>query len=92
MSTYSILRNANVETVEKQGNLKTDKILSTLLWKSACSDTHYTYIIPSHHTKYKQKSYIVAISFIDGGNRSTGRKPPTCRQSLLFLFFYIIMH
>jgi hypothetical protein len=55
MSTYSILRNANVETVEKQGNVKTDKILSTLLWKSACSDTHYTYIIPSHHTKYKQK-------------------------------------
>jgi hypothetical protein len=25
MSTYSILRNAIVETVEKQGNVKTDK-------------------------------------------------------------------
>ena len=27
-------------------------------------------------------SYIVAISFIGGGNRSTWRKPPTCRKSL----------
>ena len=24
----------------------------------------------------------MAVSFIDGGNRSTRRKPPTCRQSL----------
>jgi hypothetical protein len=27
-------------------------------------------------------SHIVAISFIGGGNRSTQRKPPTCRKSL----------
>jgi len=27
-------------------------------------------------------SYIVAISFIGGANRRTGRKPPTCRKSL----------
>jgi hypothetical protein len=27
-------------------------------------------------------SYIVAVSFIGGGNRSTQRKPPTCRKSL----------
>jgi len=27
-------------------------------------------------------SYIVAVSFIDGGNRSTRRKPPTFRKSL----------
>ena len=27
-------------------------------------------------------SYIVAVSFIDGGNRSTRRKPPTCSKSL----------
>jgi hypothetical protein len=26
--------------------------------------------------------YIVAVSFIGGGNRSTRRKSPTCRQSL----------
>jgi len=25
--------------------------------------------------------YIVAISFIGGGNRSTRRKPPTCQKS-----------
>jgi hypothetical protein len=27
-------------------------------------------------------SYIVAVSFIGGGNRRTRRKPPTCRKSL----------
>jgi len=27
-------------------------------------------------------SYIVAVSFIGDGNRSTRRKPPTCRKSL----------
>jgi len=26
--------------------------------------------------------YIVAVSFIGGVNRSTRRKPPTCRKSL----------
>jgi len=27
-------------------------------------------------------SYIVAVSFIGGGNWRTWRKPPTCRKSL----------
>jgi hypothetical protein len=27
-------------------------------------------------------SYIVVVSFIGGGNRSTWRKPPTCRKTL----------
>ena len=27
-------------------------------------------------------SYIVVVSFVDGGNRSTKRKPPNCRKSL----------
>ena len=27
-------------------------------------------------------SYIVAVSFVVGGNRRNRRKPPTCRQSL----------
>jgi hypothetical protein len=27
-------------------------------------------------------SYIVAVSFIGGGNQSTRRKPPTCRKSM----------
>jgi len=26
----------------------------------------------------------VAVSFIDGGNRSIQRKPPTCRKSLTY--------
>ena len=29
--------------------------------------------------------YIVAVSVIGGGNRSTWRKPPTCRKSLTIL-------
>jgi hypothetical protein len=27
-------------------------------------------------------SYIVAVRFIGGGNRSTRRKPPTCRKRI----------
>jgi len=27
-------------------------------------------------------SYIVAVSFIGGENRSTGRKPPTCLKTV----------
>jgi hypothetical protein len=27
-------------------------------------------------------SYIMAVGFIDGGNRNTQRKPLTCRKSL----------
>jgi len=30
-------------------------------------------------------NYIVAISFIGGGNRSTQRKPPTCHKLLINL-------
>ena len=33
-------------------------------------------------------SYIVAVSFIYGGNRSALRKPPTCRKSLLNFITY----
>jgi hypothetical protein len=33
-------------------------------------------------------SYIVAVSFIGGGNRSTRRKPPTCRKSLTNFITY----
>jgi hypothetical protein len=31
-------------------------------------------------------SYIMTVSFIGGGNRSTRRKPPTCRKSLTNFF------
>jgi hypothetical protein len=35
-------------------------------------------------------SYIVAVSFIGGGNRSTQRKPPTCRKSLINLSHNVV--
>ena len=35
-------------------------------------------------------SYIVAVSFIGGGNRSTRRKPPTCRSVNITFFFRLI--
>jgi hypothetical protein len=38
------------------------------------------YGVQRHFKKIFQ--FIVAVSFIDGGNRSTWRKPPTCRKSL----------
>jgi hypothetical protein len=38
-----------------------------------------------HNATYKQYlSYIVAVSFIGEGNRSTRSKPPTCRKSLTY--------
>jgi hypothetical protein len=38
------------------------------------------YGVYHHYQQYF--SYIVAVSFIGGGNRSTQRKPATCRKSL----------
>ena len=35
-------------------------------------------------------SYIVAVSFIGGGNRRTQKKPPTCRKSLTNLSHNIV--
>jgi hypothetical protein len=32
----------------------------------------------------------VAVSFIGGGNRSTQRKPPTCRKSLTTLSYNVL--
>jgi hypothetical protein len=47
MSTYSILRNANVETVEKQGKVKTDKnTINTVM--EICMFRYTLYI---YHTK-----------------------------------------
>jgi len=33
-------------------------------------------------------NYIVAVSFIGGGNRRTRKKPPTCRKSLTNFIAY----
>ena len=35
--------------------------------------------------------YIVAISFIDAGNRSNWRKPPTCRKSVTKYDYYMFL-
>jgi len=37
-------------------------------------------IVFNHFQQYS--NYIVAVSFIGGGNRSTRRKAPTCRKSM----------
>jgi len=36
-------------------------------------------------------SYIVTVSFIGGGNRTTRRKPPTCRKPLTNFIIYIVV-
>jgi hypothetical protein len=43
----------------------------------------FVYLVNGVEHHFQQYfSYIVAVSFIVGGNRSTWRKPPTCRKSL----------
>ena len=55
------------------------------LYKSNRGDLDGLYYgILRHFQQYF--SYIVAVSFIGGGNRSTWRKPPTCRESLTNFF------
>ena len=48
------------------------------LWQLSC--LVWFYGAERHFQQYF--SYIVAVSFIGGGNWSTQRKPPTCRKSL----------
>jgi hypothetical protein len=50
----------------------------------------YGYGVLRHFQQYF--SYIVAVSFIGGGNLSTRKKPPTCRKSLAnFLSHTVVM-
>jgi hypothetical protein len=58
-------------------NYRASKVLSGFI----CCITHLSI---THFQQYF--SYIVAVSFIGGGNRSTWRKPPTCRESLTNFF------
>jgi hypothetical protein len=47
------------------------------------------FVLFDFETVQQYFSYIVAVSFIDGGNRITGRKPPTCcRNSLTNIITY----
>ena len=44
---------------------------------------HVVYLFDDVLRHFQQYfSYIVVVSFIDGGNRRTQRKPSTCRKSL----------
>jgi len=49
-----------------------DFFIVQCIWYNLCH-----YLVMAHIF-----SYIVAVSFIGGGNRKTRRKPPTCRKSL----------
>ena len=46
------------------------------------------YVVQHHFQQYF--SYIVAVSFSGGGNRSTRRKPPTFHKSMTKLFTYFV--
>ena len=46
------------------------------------------YGVYHHFQQYISYNYIVEVSFIGGGNRSTQRKPPTCYKSLTNFITY----
>jgi hypothetical protein len=60
--------------------------LNTIAPLLVCSTVHgpifFQIIIIFYFSSRHSTSHIVAVSFIGGGNRSTWRKPPTCRKSL----------
>jgi len=55
-------------------------ILTVTMSRSFYSLWFMTYGVLCHFQQYF--IYIMAFSFIGGGNRSTGRKPPTCCKLL----------
>jgi hypothetical protein len=59
---------------------QSDKCMSKGLWVMVFNATFQQYF-----------SYIVAVNLIFGGNRSTRRKPPTCRKSLTN-FYHIMLY
>ena len=73
MTDVWILWNVHVNfpTIHKCNYTSTSATNTALVW---------FYGVYCHFQQYF--SYIVAISFIGGGNRSIRRKPPTCRKSL----------
>ena len=72
--------------VEPLPDYKTVKGIWSLFdyYKSLFTSESYCWImgfgVLCHFQQYF--SYIVAVSFIGGGNRSTLGKPPTCRKTL----------
>jgi hypothetical protein len=59
---------------------KVSSIVSYFLLVRICLFVCFFDDVYRHFQQYF--SYIVAVSFIGGGNRRTRRKPPTCRKSL----------
>jgi hypothetical protein len=53
-------------------------------------DQGYGWFMVFYATFKKYFSYIVAVSFIGGGNWSTRRKPPTCHKPLTI--YHIILY
>ena len=72
-------------------------IISKYNYKSTIISSKYSLLLQNsrscggHDRQFQQYfSYIVAVSFIDGGNQRTRSKPPTCRKSLRnFITCYI---
>jgi len=55
-------------------------LMYLLVGPSSSTSYDYDYGVSRHFQQYF--SYIVAVSFIGGGNRSPPRKPLACRKSL----------
>ena len=51
--------------------------------------THFGLVYGVYRHFQQYFNYIVAVSFIGGGNRNTQWKSPTCRKSLTNFFTYI---
>ena len=56
------------------------QVLFEGIFHSCTSASGLVYSVYCHFQQYF--SYIMAVSFIDGGNLTTWRKPPTCCKSL----------
>jgi hypothetical protein len=67
-----------------EGVVKFDQIFIFLCWNDSKGERggeRVGYMVLKRHFQ-QYLSYIVAVSFIGGGNRSTQRKSSTCRKSL----------
>jgi hypothetical protein len=69
-------------------------VLDTTLCEKVCvcdllNRVGLVYGVKRHFQQYF--SYIGVVSFIGGGNRCTGRKPPTCRKSQTHTFSHNVV-
>jgi hypothetical protein len=71
------LQNGHLSEIEVVNNDTFVTITSIIYFQGCCGSDH---ILDCHFQQYF--NYIVAVSFIGGGNWSTQRKSLTCRKSL----------